>query len=152
MRWYNARMERFTVTDPSDLTAIAERVVTDVTVRPGALVLALSGELGAGKTTFTQTLARVLGVTETVTSPTFVVMKRYPLVGRSFDALVHIDLYRIDDVSELAPLHFDDAVRDPKNIVVVEWPERAPGAIPLDAVLISFSVEKDGSRTITYDT
>jgi tRNA threonylcarbamoyl adenosine modification protein YjeE len=145
-------MERFTSTNPSELTQVVDSVVRDGTTRErmGALVLALTGELGAGKTTFTQTLARALGITEAVTSPTFVVMKRYPLAHPLFTALVHVDLYRIDDVEELLPLRFTEAVSDPKNIVVVEWPERAPGALPVDAISISFTVNDDGSRTITY--
>jgi tRNA threonylcarbamoyladenosine biosynthesis protein TsaE len=116
----------------------------------GAAVLSLSGELGAGKTTFTQALAEALGVMETVTSPTFVVMKRYPTQHETFQTLVHIDLYRIDDVSELVPLRIKEELANPRSLVVVEWPERAPGAIPMTATPIAFTVGEANSRTITY--
>jgi tRNA threonylcarbamoyladenosine biosynthesis protein TsaE len=115
-----------------------------------ATVLALSGDLGAGKTTFTQALAKALGVVETVTSPTFVVMKRYSLLRGHFSTLVHIDLYRIEDESELAPLRIREDIERPENLVVIEWPERAPSLIPAGAHHIHVTTEADTSRTITH--
>lgn len=147
-------MEQVVVSNVEELRAFASRVAADVKApqNGSAAVLALSGELGAGKTTFTQALAQALGVTETVTSPTFVVMKRYRTRGNNFESLVHVDLYRIDDISELTPLRFEEELANPKNLVVVEWPERAPGAIPMTATPISFTVGEADSRIITYGT
>jgi tRNA threonylcarbamoyladenosine biosynthesis protein TsaE len=115
-----------------------------------ATVLTLEGELGAGKTTFTQALARALGVTDTVTSPTFVVMKRYPLVHDSWSTLIHIDLYRLEDEAELAPLRIREDMADPRNLIVIEWPERAPALIPEDAHIVHIHLSAERSRTITY--
>lgn len=145
-------MEQVVVHTVEELRAFAERVAKDIQVAQGsgAMILALTGELGAGKTTFTQALAKALGVTETVTSPTFVVMKRYPIQSERFFALVHVDLYRIDDISELAPLRFAEELANPKNLVVVEWPERAPGVIPITATPLSMTVGENGVRTIIY--
>src|ERR1700741_1595530 len=71
-----------------------------------ALLVTLSGELGAGKTSFTQGLARALGVSEPITSPTFVLEKVYELSNQPFSRLVHIDAYRLDGEKSLTPLGF----------------------------------------------
>ena len=95
-----------------------------------ATVLALHGNLGAGKTTFTQALARALGVTDTVTSPTFVVRKDYETTHPLWSQLLHFDMYRIESLAELAPLRFADALMQPATLVVVEWAERIHEALP----------------------
>lgn len=122
-----------------------------------ATLVTLSGELGAGKTSFTQALARTLGVTEHVTSPTFVLEKIYELpqeTGRGFARLVHIDAYRLEGGQEgknaLAPLGFDGIVQDPGNLVVLEWPERVADALPTAAHAITLAVLPDNARSITY--
>jgi tRNA threonylcarbamoyladenosine biosynthesis protein TsaE len=103
-----------------------------------ALCLALSGELGAGKTFFTQSVAQGLGVRGRLQSPTFVIAKRYALKGSTFKNLWHFDLYRIRSPRELDALEFKKIIADPKNIVVVEWAERAKKIFPKDAVWIAF--------------
>ncbi len=116
-----------------------------------ATVLALSGELGAGKTAFTQALARALGVEEVVNSPTFVLEKLYALPrGSAFEKLVHIDAYRLENEDELAPLGFDTLVADPTNLIVLEWPEHVTRAVPAAARALVFAVADDGSRNISY--
>lgn len=115
-----------------------------------ATVLALYGDLGSGKTTFTQSLARELGVTTKLVSPTFVLMKRYPLEGQVFSSLIHVDAYRIEDASELSKLHFEDTLRDPGNLVVIEWPERISELIPEHAQKIDFTFIDETTREINY--
>ncbi len=99
--------------------------------RSGATIIALHGDLGAGKTTFTQGLLRALGVNGRVTSPTFLIVRRYALKsqkskvkGQRFRNAYHFDLYRIHAASELRTLEFDTIIADPENIVIIEWPER----------------------------
>ncbi len=116
-----------------------------------AMLVTLSGELGAGKTAFVQSAARALGVDETVTSPTFVLEKIYVLPGSSFKRLVHIDAYRLEKGSDLAPLGFDELMRDAGNLVLLEWPEKVADALPAPAMRLSFTVHPDNSRTISYD-
>lgn len=83
--------------------------------RKRALVIALEGELGAGKTTFAQALAAALGVKGHVSSPTFLILKSYPLPkGKIFH---HIDCYRISSRKELSLLGFADILKDPNNLV-----------------------------------
>ncbi len=97
----------------------------------GPCILLFSGNLGAGKTTFIQSLARTLGVIEQVTSPTFTMMRKYRIPENAyFDCLYHFDLYRIEDTSELDRIGWEDALSDPKGLVCVEWPEKAGEKLP----------------------
>lgn len=116
----------------------------------GATLVTLSGELGAGKTSFTQGIARALGVRGSVTSPTFVLMKIYALTGRAFTRLVHIDAYRLQAGKELTALGFDEVMEDNGNLVVLEWPERVGDTLPTPDVSITLSVTPTNTRTITY--
>lgn len=117
----------------------------------GATLVTLSGELGAGKTSFAQAVARSLGVETHVTSPTFVLMKVYALPERAaFRRLVHIDAYRLSGGSELAAIGFDEVMRDSENLVVLEWPERVKGALPIPTTSLLFAVSPSGGRTLTY--
>lgn len=114
-----------------------------------AHLVALSGNLGAGKTTFVQHLARTLGVVEQITSPTFVLMKQYGLTGQRFSQLVHIDAYRIESLDELQPLRFNELVADPTNLILVEWPEHIAGALPQTYTTIALSVVSPDEREVT---
>lgn len=94
--------------------------------REGASIVGLVGDLGAGKTTLVQEIASRFGVTEPVTSPTFVIAKWYDMEdsGHHFKKLIHIDAYRIEDEVELDAIHFDDLCKEEGTLVIVEWPER----------------------------
>lgn len=115
-----------------------------------ATVIALSGELGAGKTTFAQAAAKVLGVAETVNSPTFVIQKVYSLSNQKWQRFVHIDAYRLKSAEELFALGWTELVADPANLIVIEWPENVPDAIPKGAHRVSIKIEEGESRTIYY--
>ena len=111
--------------------AEAQKFLSILTPRPtGATIVALQGDLGAGKTAFTQGIARALGVGETVTSPTFVLEKVYRLEGHAFQRLVHIDAYRLEGVDELRQLGWDELVQDSGTLICVEWAERIKEALP----------------------
>ncbi len=123
----------------------------------GATLITLSGELGAGKTAFTKAVAHALGVGEVVTSPTFVLEKIYLLPrerggpASKFARLVHIDAYRLEKGSDLAPLGFDELLQDAGNIILLEWPEKVADALPPPFKNLSFVAQPDGSRRISYD-
>jgi tRNA threonylcarbamoyladenosine biosynthesis protein TsaE len=89
-----------------------------------ATILALEGDLGAGKTTLTKSLGKLLGVQETIVSPTFVIAKFYQTTHHEFKTLVHIDAYRIESDDELDPIKFSSIISTPDTLVVIEWPER----------------------------
>lgn len=107
-------------------------------------LLALSGDLGAGKTTFVQGLASGLGVKGPLRSPTFLILKKYAVPGRykNFKNFYHIDAYRIKKPSELVRLGFKKILTE-NNLVVVEWAEKIKNLLPKNAVWIKL---KHGSR------
>jgi tRNA threonylcarbamoyl adenosine modification protein YjeE len=104
--------------------------------------VALWGDLGAGKTTLARAILRALGVTEDVPSPTFTIVQSYDTTRMTVS---HYDLYRIKSPGEMRELGFDDALLD--GAALVEWPERAPEALPPDALHVRLGIE-DGVRSV----
>jgi tRNA threonylcarbamoyladenosine biosynthesis protein TsaE len=145
-------METMTLTDISELDAVAEGVLKQLQGKHGgaAAVLALHGDLGAGKTTFTQTLAKKLGIQDPVTSPTFVVMKNYILENQSFNKLVHIDAYRIEDVDEMRVLGFANLLEEKDTIICIEWAERIEALLPEQTLHMSIVIDGD-ARVISFN-
>lgn len=119
----------------------------------GATVIGLRGELGAGKTTFTQTCADLLGVQDTITSPTFVLLKKYKLsdkvLGGKFSFLIHIDAYRLKSGEELNAIGWQEIISDPKNLIMIEWPELVADAMPANTRYIDFKHIDETAREIT---
>jgi len=114
-----------------------------------ATVLALSGDLGSGKTTFTQFLAQNLRVKDQITSPTFVIEKKYKCsADQEFKNLIHLDCYRLNDSSELLRLDWLEIVGKPENLIVIEWPERVVDLLPPDTLKLSFHFVDENERRI----
>ncbi len=114
-------------------------------LRPGDAV-GLSGALGAGKTTFAQAIVRALHGSEDAASPTFTFRHTY----RGEPPVEHLDLYRIDDPTEALELGLEEAFR-PDAIVLVEWPERLPGLLPVRSFWVTIGGSGDGPRTIAIE-
>ena len=151
VRWYTEFMPTEIVERSDDMEALGGRILASLSPCEGATVLALHGNLGAGKTTLTQAIARSLGVTDTVRSPTFVILQTYPLHSESrFTTLTHIDAYRIDDEEELRVLGWAELLTDPGRLIVIEWPERVLGLIPPSAIHVHIEIGKDTERIISY--
>ena len=134
-----------------DLPVLVSRALAQLPHKTDtATILALRGNLGAGKTTFTQALARELGITETVQSPTYVLMKSYPISYKHLTTLVHIDAYRLETPEQFADLAPERFLHDPATLVVVEWPERVEGALPQPDLVLNFSADdsSEGERYI----
>ena len=110
----------------------------------GSFLITLSGELGAGMTTFTQGLARGLEITRNVTSPTFTLMKSYK--GRL--PLYHIDAYRLEDIDQ--DLGFEEYCYS-GHLCFIEWPELIEDLLPEDTVRVTIETLTDGSRRITMN-
>lgn len=128
-----------TLKDETATHALAARVA--YYLAPGD-VLALSGDLGAGKTTLARGILHALGVKERVPSPTFTLVQSYETSGLTVH---HFDLYRVDKPSDLTELGFDDALE--KGAVLVEWPERGlPQEAARDALFVSLTVRDRGLR------
>ncbi|PIP86975.1 tRNA (adenosine(37)-N6)-threonylcarbamoyltransferase complex ATPase subunit type 1 TsaE [Candidatus Campbellbacteria bacterium CG22_combo_CG10-13_8_21_14_all_36_13] len=113
-----------------------------------ATTIVLFGNLGAGKTTFTQESAKYFGIKEVVTSPTFVVEKIYKLNNQKFSQLIHIDAYRLTKGSELKALGWKELIENPSNVIFIEWPENVEEVVPKDSIQITFDVVDEKSRSI----
>ncbi len=136
----------------SETAALAASLVRRVAECPPsgkACVIALSGELGTGKTSFTQGVAEALGITETVSSPTFVIEKIYKIPHGPFERLVHIDAYRLNNERELEVLGWEKIVTDPTNLIVIEWPERVAGLIPPEAFRVTLQHLEENTRSVS---
>ena len=116
-------------------------------LRPGDVLL-LDGDLGAGKTTFTQGLAAAVGVDSGVTSPTFTLMNIYATTA-GFD-LVHVDVYRLERLSEVVDLALPEMIED-GAVVVVEWGGRAASALPGPHLQISIERGSPGADVAGAD-
>ncbi len=145
-----------------DTEKIAEEFLDTVLNKEckNACVIGLSGELGTGKTTFTQAVAKLLGIKGKVNSPTYVIMRRYPLKnplptsplvrGRrknGFKNLFHLDAYRLKNEQELLNLGWAEIISNPEHLVFIEWPENVKKAMPKKHHKISISHTKEGHRS-----
>ncbi len=139
-----------------------------------AIIFALSGDLGSGKTTFVQGFAKGLGITEKILSPTFVILKRFKIakpkdqsariairprrisggnpksktVSPKFKNFYHIDCYRLKGPKEIRELGFEEIASDPNNIVMIEWAEKIKEALSKNIVVINFEFKDKNSREI----
>jgi tRNA threonylcarbamoyladenosine biosynthesis protein TsaE len=122
---------KLSVTEP-ELVAWGERLGRNI--QP-PLVITIEGDLGAGKTTLTRAICRGYGVTDDVTSPTFTIVHEY---ASPRSAVYHLDLYRLRNAHELVTIGWDDILAA-RALVIVEWPDRAPGLMPHGHAPISLS-------------
>jgi len=130
--------------DIEELVAWGERLGRSAAA---PLVVTLSGDLGAGKTTLAQAICRGYGVTEDVTSPTFAIAQQYTAPRSS---VWHLDLYRLESPAELANVGWEEIV-SAHALVLVEWPERAGGWIPADAARITLEhIPGEENRRLLY--
>jgi len=128
---------------------VAEGLVNSLVPKTdGSTVVGLYGNLGAGKTAFTKYIASILGIEETITSPTFVIEKIYELSNQKFTHLIHIDAYRLKDSSELLHLGWKEIIADRNNLILIEWPEIVMDAMPEHIQVRFKTLERDEDREI----
>ncbi len=115
------KQKTFSIHAFSDWDRLAEELVSEFTT---GTILGLSGPLGAGKTTFTQALARALGAEGDPRSPTFSLMRTYQLKNHPvLRRLVHIDAYRLEKPGDFLALNLEEEISEPGTLIVIEWPE-----------------------------
>jgi tRNA threonylcarbamoyladenosine biosynthesis protein TsaE len=145
---------------------LADELLKDDFKRKKALVIGLEGELGSGKTTFIQGLAKGFGIKERITSPTFVIIKKYEIRNPDFKSgsrlkhrdtrykiqdmsFYHIDCYRLTKSKDLIDLDFKEIITHPQNIIVIEWAERVKKILPKNTWWIKFEyLDADKRRII----
>jgi len=128
--------------------------------KKNALVIGLFGDLGGGKTTFLQGFAKGLGIKEKITSPTFVILKKFQIPNHklqtnhksqitNYKHFYHIDCYRIQKPEEILSIGFKEIISEPKNIVAIEWAEKIEKILPKDFIKIKFDFGNKNTRKIT---
>lgn len=128
----------------SDLESFAQELAREL--GPGSNIY-LSGELGAGKTTFTRALLEALGSDKPATSPTFALVNQHKL--NHDQRAWHVDLYRLDNPEDVFSLGLLDAISDPLTTVIVEWPEKGDPILPKPDVHLHFSHHTPDTRVVT---
>ena len=125
-----------------DTQKFAEKLANKLS--PGNVVC-LYGEMGVGKTVFTNGLCRALGACEYATSPTFTVVNEYD--GGQFP-VYHFDMYRIEDEDELIEIGFEEYLKN-GGVCIIEWPENIPNSLPKKRIDVKFTKDTFTERTIT---
>ncbi len=138
-------MKEYTSKTQGETGKIAQDIVGQL---QGGEVLALVGNLGAGKTVFVKGLAKALGVEDNITSPTFVLMKIYQTSHPTIKRLVHVDCYRLEKLGDLEEIGLADYLHDPENIVVIEWADRIVN-LPKNTININIEYINNQERKIS---
>jgi tRNA threonylcarbamoyladenosine biosynthesis protein TsaE len=140
---------KYIVANEEEWGSVAQAVAK--TLKPG-MILALSGPLGAGKTTFVQALSRVLGAKGHLRSPTFSLVRSYAVKAGDIKTLVHVDAYRIEDERDVLPLGLDELLSEPGTVMAIEWSERIANFIRASkAPVLSVTIEPDPSGVRRVD-
>ncbi len=124
--------------------SLGRKIASDLTISNQPLIIALTGDLGSGKTTFTQGFAEGLGIKDRVISPTFILMRKY-------QNFYHLDLYRLETEieKEMENLGITDIWKDEKNVMIIEWAEKIKNLLPKETIWIKFENLGEEKRKIT---
>ncbi|PIP69244.1 hypothetical protein COW91_00335 [Candidatus Nomurabacteria bacterium CG22_combo_CG10-13_8_21_14_all_32_8] len=135
-----------------------DKILKEKKKHKGALVVGLSGDLGAGKTAFTKFVAKYLGIRDRVFSPTYVIMKKYPIAEQvrygagslkkklPYKFFFHMDAYRLKNEKELLNLGWEEITNNEEHLIFIEWPENVSKAMPSHSKYIYISINKDEYR------
>jgi tRNA threonylcarbamoyladenosine biosynthesis protein TsaE len=119
----------------------------------GGESVALYGDLGSGKTTFVQGIAQGLGITRRIVSPTFIILKTYPLAKKknNIDTFYHADLYRIQGEKDAQSIGLGEILKQNDVVTVIEWPEKIEELLPQKVRKIRFAYLSENERSIIYE-
>lgn len=134
----------------SDIPNISQEVLKKVFENNNSNIIALSGDLGVGKTTLTKEICKQIGVKESVISPTFVIIKFYNIKYKSFKRLVHIDAYRLDSCDDLLKIGWQKIKEDKNNLIIIEWPEKVKKCLDSGSVWINLCHINEDTRVIEF--
>jgi tRNA threonylcarbamoyladenosine biosynthesis protein TsaE len=134
--------------------SLGQALAADIASGKLSNTIALTGELGSGKTTFVQGLAKGLGIGSRIISPTFIIVRKYPLKAKdkevNFKSFYHVDLYRLEQDldKEILNLGLPYLWSDPQNVMVIEWAEKIRDFVPSSATWIFFEALSENKRRI----
>ena len=142
----------------SEIPEVSQKILNKITKgnnNDKAKIVALSGDLGAGKTTLTKEIGKLLGIKNNIISPTFVIMKIYEINTSSeyytkFKKLIHIDAYRLNKASELLKIGWQELIEDKDNLIIIEWPERVEECLDNDVCLVKLEHIDEETRTFEF--
>lgn len=118
--------------------------------RKQALVISLEGNLGSGKTEFLKGIAKGIKLKEKIFSPTFLIMKRFTLKHKPFKFLWHLDCYRLKKISEIKELDFTEIIKNPQNIIFIEWGDKIKKILPKSHWTIKFQIKSEKERLLEF--
>lgn len=132
---------------PEETMALAKKLALSL---KGGEIIGLIGDLGAGKTVFTKGLALGLGIKKAITSPTFVLMKIYPVRKGRIKKFIHLDAYRLKSSKEMSALAMEDYFGRPDTVTVIEWAGKIKKVLPPTCLFIFFSSPQEEARTLEF--
>lgn len=138
-------MKTYISSSPDETKKFAENIARKISNG----IIALSGDLGSGKTTFVQGFAEGLGIQDKIISPTFVLIRHHP-IPNSTHTLYHIDLYRLENVNDLKSIGLDDLIKNPQDFILIEWAEKAKNFLPKNTTWIYFKHLSENTRELTF--
>ena len=128
------------------LDKIDEAAVEFIRAMGDNTVFAFHGDMGAGKTTFIKAICEILGVSDTINSPTFAIVNEYR--SDSGELIYHFDFYRINKIEEVFDFGYEDYFYS-GSLCFIEWPEKVDTLLPKDTVNVYVKVQEDGSREVS---
>ena len=137
-------MTKYITNSDKETKLLAKKMARKIKYR----VIALFGELGAGKTTFVQGFAKGLNIKEKIISPTFVLIRQHP-IPETNKFFYHIDLYRLNSGDNLKTIGLSEVLSDPQNLVIIEWAEKAEDYLPKKTVKVTIEKKGGTRREIT---
>ncbi len=140
-------MIKYSINNIEDTNRVAKDLISKLKDNK---VIALFGNLGSGKTTFTKALAKELGVKDNITSPTFVLMKIYDTNNKSIKKLIHVDCYRLEDKEDLSNIGLEDYLEEDNALVVIEWAEKINN-LPINTIKVRIDNKGDNKREIIIE-
>lgn len=143
------KKEIFEVQSATAMRSLGADIARSIVALPRpakAVVITLTGDLGAGKTTFTQGFLKELGVRRRIISPTFLIIRPYDLERTVYTKAYHLDCYRLKKPEELLSLGFKEMLADPHAIILIEWPEIIEHQLPAHTLALMFKHPEKGSH------
>lgn len=137
----------YSISQTKNLAKGLARKVLKISLRKKAIIIALEGELGSGKTTFLQGFAKGLGIEGKILSPTFVLIKKYQIPNTRYQ-FYHIDCYRIKKPEELLALGFKEIISNPQNIIAIEWADKIKKILSKNTIFLKFEFKDKNKRRI----